>query len=305
MECWGSGPKIIQNPELEEGEACYHKDDTSIDPDVALSYLDDKVQSILGHFQKDFEGGVSAENLGAKFGGYGSFLPTSQRSPSVWSQPKSPLRVQKPSTPISPNYFPPEGIPHHSVVLPNVAFSHRNCANAPPGVHPLQNLKAPSGDGSFRQDAFLSDKVAESCPIKPGFLSSKSDNQTDQRKLKVRIKVGSDRTTQRNVAIYSGLGLISPSSSAGNSPEESGGISCELHEIPDESPSRILKLMTSFTVSGVLLSPLHEDLLNLVRERKSPVDSMPTAALKGAHNHSVVPFHDTNPRLWNGDVLRG
>lgn len=39
MEGWGSGPKMIQDPELEEGEACYHKDDTSIDPDVALSYL--------------------------------------------------------------------------------------------------------------------------------------------------------------------------------------------------------------------------------------------------------------------------
>lgn len=45
---------------------------------------------------------------GAKFGGYGSFLPTYQRSPSVWSQPKSPLRVQKPSTPRSPNCLPPE-----------------------------------------------------------------------------------------------------------------------------------------------------------------------------------------------------
>ncbi|KAL2534625.1 CW-type domain-containing protein [Abeliophyllum distichum] len=305
MEGWGSVPGMIQDPELEEGETCYHKDDTSIDPDVALSYLDDKVQSILGHFQKDFEGGVSAENLGAKFGGYGSFLPTYQRSPSVWSQPKSPLRVQKPCTPRSPNYLPTEGIPHHSGVLPNAAFSHRNGASAPPAVHPLQNLKAPSGDGSVRQDALLSDQVAESCPIKPGFPSSKSDNQTDQRKLKVRIKVGSDRTTQKNVAIYSGLGLISPSSSAGNSLEESGGIPCEPHEIPDESPTRILQLMTSFPVSGVLLSPLHEDLLNLVRERKSSVDSEHAAALKGMHNHSAVVVDDTNPRLGDGDVLRG
>lgn len=39
MEGWGSGPRMIQDPELEEGEACYHKDDTSIDPDVAFSYL--------------------------------------------------------------------------------------------------------------------------------------------------------------------------------------------------------------------------------------------------------------------------
>lgn len=135
-----------------------------------------------------------------------------------------------------------QGIPHYFGVLPNAAFSHRNGANASPAIHPLQNSKAPSVDGSVRQDAISSDQVAESCPTETGFPSSKSNNQTDQRKLKVRIKVGSDRTTQRNVAIYSGLGLISPSSSAGNSTEESGGISCEPHEIPDESPSRILEV---------------------------------------------------------------
>lgn len=34
--------------------------------DTYLSYLlkDEKLQNVLGHFQKDFEGGVSAENLG-------------------------------------------------------------------------------------------------------------------------------------------------------------------------------------------------------------------------------------------------
>jgi hypothetical protein len=33
---------------------------------ASLSFLfkDEKLQDVLGHFQKDFEGGVSAENLG-------------------------------------------------------------------------------------------------------------------------------------------------------------------------------------------------------------------------------------------------
>lgn len=34
---------------------------------MTLSFIflkDEKLQSVLGHFQKDFEGGVSAENLG-------------------------------------------------------------------------------------------------------------------------------------------------------------------------------------------------------------------------------------------------
>ena len=39
---------------------------------------------------------------GAKFGGYGSFLPTHQRSP-VWSNPRPPLKVHGQNTPRSPN----------------------------------------------------------------------------------------------------------------------------------------------------------------------------------------------------------
>jgi hypothetical protein len=108
--------------------------------DTYLSYLlkDEKIQNVLGHFQKDFEGVVSAENLGksrkrktasffqkleghinlevllnrwsenylivtgAKFGGYGSFLPAHQPSP-VWSHPGSPPKVQNYSTTRSPN----------------------------------------------------------------------------------------------------------------------------------------------------------------------------------------------------------
>lgn len=46
---------------FEEGETC---DDSTVDPDIALSYIDEKLQDVLGHFQKDFEDGVSSENLG-------------------------------------------------------------------------------------------------------------------------------------------------------------------------------------------------------------------------------------------------
>nr|GFC20214.1 zinc finger, CW-type [Tanacetum cinerariifolium] len=63
---------------------------------------DDKLQNVLGHFQKDFEGGVSAENLGAKFGGYGSFLPAYQRSPAC-ANPKRPPKASFNSATIHPN----------------------------------------------------------------------------------------------------------------------------------------------------------------------------------------------------------
>jgi hypothetical protein len=31
---------------------------------MVYMFQDEKLQDVLGHFQKDFEGGVSAENLG-------------------------------------------------------------------------------------------------------------------------------------------------------------------------------------------------------------------------------------------------
>lgn len=90
---------------------------------------DEKIQHVLGHFQKDFEGGVSAENLGkelvvavlvafvhsisvilsgknfltgSKYGGYGSFLPTYQRSPPPLPQSRSPPKVANVGTSRSP-----------------------------------------------------------------------------------------------------------------------------------------------------------------------------------------------------------
>ncbi|KAK6782571.1 hypothetical protein RDI58_020367 [Solanum bulbocastanum] len=42
-------------------------DDSHID-------IDAMIQTVLGDYIKDFEGAVSAENLGPKFGVYGSFL---------------------------------------------------------------------------------------------------------------------------------------------------------------------------------------------------------------------------------------
>uniref|UniRef100_M0ZQF0 Zinc ion binding n=1 Tax=Solanum tuberosum TaxID=4113 RepID=M0ZQF0_SOLTU len=46
-------------------------DDSHID-------IDAKIQSVLGDYMKGFEGAVSAENLGQKFGVHGSFLPIDQ-----------------------------------------------------------------------------------------------------------------------------------------------------------------------------------------------------------------------------------
>ncbi|KAL8524992.1 hypothetical protein ACS0TY_014573 [Phlomoides rotata] len=282
-----------QEPELEEGETCYSRDDADIDPDIALSYIGDKVQSILGHLQKDFEGGVSAENLGAKFGGYGSFLPMHQRSLPILLQQKSPPRVQNPHFPKSPNVCP-EGRGPNPVML----STQRDATSSSPSMHPSQNLKISSSLGASvrEKDILASGKVAQAFSGKVELPSSKLDNLPDRRSLKVRIKVGPERASQYNAQIYS-LGLTSPSSSEGNSHDESDGLPLDSREAPNESPTYMLKIMTSLPVSdGLLLSPLCEDLLNLAKEREYSVESEHEAA----PNKSAV-----SVKLLNNDVFRG
>ncbi|RVW54546.1 hypothetical protein CK203_071383 [Vitis vinifera] len=249
---FGVGREMEDTAELEEGEAYYYKDGddddgASIDPDVALSYIDDKLQDVLGHFQKDFEGGVSAENLGAKFGGYGSFLPTYQRSP-VWSQPRTPAK----------------GGRHSSAVSSSAPSSVKlGATSASAGVLPA--LKATSMSDSVKRDAYIASTRAEEFTSRES--ANKSANQPDQKTLKVRIKVGSDNLSARkNAEIYSGLGLDgSPSSSLENSLSESDELSRDPQDGPDESPTNHDIISIAW---DLLLSPLPDDLIHLTEKER-------------------------------------
>nr|XP_019710418.1 uncharacterized protein LOC105057514 isoform X2 [Elaeis guineensis] len=249
----------MEENELEEGEAFSEEeeeDDSCIDPDIALSYIDEKIQDVLGHFQKDFEGGVSAENLGAKFGGYGSFLPTYQRSPSILSQSKSPPRAPNHNAARSP-YAPSfEGTRKNPSIQMGSSHSTNNTASAPP----LGN--------SSKKDMGMSAHNNEE-PIPQHDSVNKPFNGSDRKTLKVRIKVGPDNIlATNNAAIYSGLGLdVSPSSSLEDSPDWNGGLSLQSHHMPDESPRTILQMMTCSPVPGViLLSPLQVSLFQLTEK---------------------------------------
>ncbi|XP_047314986.1 cysteine-tryptophan domain-containing zinc finger protein 3-like isoform X2 [Impatiens glandulifera] len=243
--------------EIEEGEACYYKEDEFIDPDIALSYIDEKIQNVLGHFQKDFEGGISAENLGAKYGGYGSFLPTYQRSPSIWCQPKTPQNVQNYSMPRSPNNSSFEVTPQNSRPPLDAVQSLKPETSTTRNLQPLTFEKVLSASASAKPDQCLSSYQANKNLTQNNLPSNKPSNSSDYRNLKVRIIMGSDKAAQSNAAIYSGLGLISPSSSMGNSPEET----------PNISPTSIVQIMTSSAIlGGLILSPLDETLLRLTRE---------------------------------------
>uniref|UniRef100_M1B7P5 Zinc ion binding protein n=1 Tax=Solanum tuberosum TaxID=4113 RepID=M1B7P5_SOLTU len=77
---------MAEEHEIEEGEIY---DDSHID-------IDAKIQTVLGDYMKDFEGAVSAENLGPKYGVYGSFMPIDQ----LVIQPQISQKLPSP-TPIS------------------------------------------------------------------------------------------------------------------------------------------------------------------------------------------------------------
>ncbi|GMJ01323.1 hypothetical protein like AT3G62900 [Hibiscus trionum] len=253
----GHCAREMEESELEEGEACSYNNeyDATTGPEndlSSLSYIDEKIQHVLGHFQKDFEGGVSAENLGAKFGGYGSFLPTYTRSPG-WSHPKSPPKVKSCNAPRSPNKIQVED---------------------PTNFGTLPALKASSANDLTKQDVSITSTHAHELASRCKYAADKkAADMPDRKTLKLRIKVGSDNLlTRKNAALYSGLGLdVSPSSSLDESPSESEEMYQETQEPLFESPTRIIRLMTSFPVPGeALLSPLPDYVLNLiVKENRS------------------------------------
>uniref|UniRef100_A0A0E0KDN7 CW-type domain-containing protein n=1 Tax=Oryza punctata TaxID=4537 RepID=A0A0E0KDN7_ORYPU len=245
--------------ELEEGEACPDGGDggaVCLDPEVAFSYIDEKLQHVLGHFQKDFEGGVSAENLGSKYGGYGSFLPTYQRSPPPLSQSRSPPKVAYIGTSRSPYQQSAESMGQYPSTVAIESISRNNGSTAPSSGDLCKKEICSSTNGE-------KDSVACSDSLDSSF------NGSDQKTLKVRIKVGSTNTLARkNAAIYSGLGLdISSSSSMEGSPDGLEGQSPVCSNVPYESPRTILQIMTYFSVpGGFLLSPLHGNILKLTNK---------------------------------------
>lgn len=115
--------------------------------------------------------------------------------------------------------------------------TQRDDASSSLSVRESQTLKT-----SSQQKATSSlGQVAETFPGKLKLPSSKLGNPLNQRTLKVRIKVGPERVARYNAQIHS-LGLTSPSSSEGNSHDESDDLLLETHEIPNESPTYILKV---------------------------------------------------------------
>lgn len=125
--------------------------------------------------------------------------------------------------------------------------------NAPPSGRPGK-ATCSSGSIAAKHDSHLSfNHVSEKPALKDdGF--NRAEIPTDQKTLKVRIKVGPDNKVQKNSAIYCGLGLDdSPSSSWGNSPEDSGGTVTASQGTTNESPNKILQVEVLLVVYNVCL----------------------------------------------------
>ncbi|KAF3790367.1 hypothetical protein EJ110_NYTH13329 [Nymphaea thermarum] len=269
------GAGEMEESELEEGEACSYRDEDcgvhEPNVDVDLSYIqlipsqDDRIMNVLGHFQKDFEGSVCAKNLGAKFGDYGSFLPTYQRSPLILSHSGGSARVQHSSTP-SRGDQPSESTRQNLTHQASASLAARSIP-APTSTQTVASVT--SLDASVRKDPGAHVSIHCAAESSPKCEPVKTSNGNGQS-LKVRFKVQQENISARNNAdIYSGLGLISPSSSLEDSLDYSGELSPDIREAPDESPNTILEVMTSLAIQNApLLSPLSDGLLHLMEKEK-------------------------------------
>lgn len=245
--------------ELEEGEAYFPQDgdDEHIDPDKDFSYIDKKIENVLGHYQKDFMRGLSAEILGARFGGYGSFLPVHQRSPSISSN----QRTQSHISSEYPRNLPSEHPPQNPTTVANHSVPARSGpASSDHGIQALPESRICSMNNQSKLQRLL-DGWSNDEQKKPIV------HHPAQKSLKLRVKMTFESAFSRdNSAIYSGLGLdISPSSSPKDSPSQCDGSSPDMQGMKPESPTYIVKLMTSFPPAGKeMLSPLHHSLVCLV-----------------------------------------
>eukprot|EP01018_Ginkgo_biloba_P018331 Gb_16688 [translate_table: standard] len=224
----------------------------------------------------------SSTERGAKFGGYGSFLPTHQRSSSVLLQPKTPAIVQNNSTQKSPNEGAVERI-HCTAASSTSAALPSKLALASNNI--LSGSAASAADIANKKEMAVT-VTKGSGDVSPWKKESVVKNVTggDQKKLKLRIKMGSDSVRcRKNTAIYSGLGLEnSPSPSLEDSSDNSRECSPEDEYSPVQSPLSIIRIMTSHQIpGGFLLTPLRDILLHLSeKDEKSSLKDDKGRAIK-------------------------
>ncbi|XP_074311567.1 cysteine-tryptophan domain-containing zinc finger protein 3-like isoform X2 [Silene latifolia] len=263
----------MRDIEVEEGEGYLFRDgdddDENIDPDRDLSYIDRKLEKLLGHYQKDFMRGFSADSQGTIFGGYGSFLPVYERSPPILSNHRSQSQVcsKSPSNLQSKHFSQTPSVPA------NTSLPART---APVSSNQSVQFLSKSGVPTMKNQLTVenSAKCASNHHVEPKIPPLNHSGP----KLKFRVKMAPESVLPRdNSSIYNGLGLdMSPSSSPAGTPLEKDGTLLGLQETNLESPSFIVKIMTSTAVPNeALISPLHDDLISLMEVENTSETHLP------------------------------
>ncbi|GAB4851263.1 hypothetical protein Ancab_030559 [Ancistrocladus abbreviatus] len=206
--------------------------------------------------------------------------------------PKSPEGVHNYTDAVSTINHQVEGAAKNSAVISDVPLPGSHGA-ASDTVNSLHSENLASADVSAKVLSLKSAQALGKLHVKPE-TANKSASFTDERKLKVRIKVGSDELMRKTATIYSGLGLdISPSSS-GSSAEENASLPPASQVIPDESPAGILlvhhiMIVRTFPVTGSLLvSPPGDKLLCLTKEERTKIDGKTVLAFDNSPGHSIM-----------------
>jgi hypothetical protein len=203
-----------EDTELEEGEA-----KEPCDPDKDFSYIDQKLYRLLGDQQKEFQGcTISTEKLGSKFGGYGTFLPTQARAPSMLANPLRPSHVLEPT---DSNKEPIKS-------MAGEADKAMLAGDEPLPQQPLPNKK------------------------KNGVSSN---NPVVTKKVMIRFKMGKGAGKEVNPkVIQNGLSLSYLSSTSLEDDDKHNLSDAELS--PEPSPRSMIQIMMSYDTPRGLLSPL-------------------------------------------------
>lgn len=272
------GQGEVEKEYIGQGEARY--DSSNFDIDTAFPHIALKLQNLLGHFQKDFEGVDSAETLGSpirtfprrshnpKFGDHGSFLLALEHSPSRFLKQKPLMPVQNYSLQKPTNDGSIETAKPVNADPPSKLCSSAKGNSSGIGAKEVRGV-------DFANKSLMTvngAKVDEALSVKQGPILSNLIGE-EKRKITLRVKVNSDSVSiHKNTAIYTDLGLQpSTSPSLESSPNKSQMDLTEAESLPDLSPFSIIKIMTTYEVpGGSILSPLPESVLELLAQTNEP-----------------------------------
>ncbi|KAG6544370.1 hypothetical protein Mapa_014204 [Marchantia paleacea] len=275
----GSSGRMEEDTELEEGEAFEGggSGSGSGDDDLErLSYLDTRLESVLGDCQKEFQGNLSTERLGSKYGGYGSFLPSTRRAAPVLGGPGPPPPPG--SEPARPR--PPEG--HVGALRPRPSEAPKERARRGQGGGPVVPAADPNSWPKEREhkrknvrsmNAIV--KAAAAAAAAGATNSVKETVPAEKKGLTVRLqlppKTGQGLDKQAQNSVYNKVfGSDHPSSPSDDDLEDDDRSGSEDNASPDLSPSGMIRALTTFEFPyGGLISPSIPPLVSEpVTERK-------------------------------------